>query len=211
MTNIFDYQNYYRDFLSQKGVDLNNCFKLPGVINLSLNAQKLLNIFSNSENKQNKSYKARPFFPQENMFQAVCLSNLGYNDHNTFETNIGLDLNDNLILKSAIGVNNFSLMNLDMHSSLVRLLEYKPGTGIPLHTDSFTAFREKYGSDRQIKRYFVAVSDWDWGHFLQIHDKVIAHWSVGDAYEIPEGTYHLSVNFGIVPKYTLTITGFVDE
>ena len=211
MTNIFDYQNYYHDFLSQKGIDLNNCFKLPSVIKLSLNAQKLLNIFSKSENKQNKSYKARPFFPQENMFQAVCLSNLGYNDHNTFETNIGLDLNDNLELKSAVGVNNFRLMNLDMHSSLVRLLEYKPGTGIPLHTDSFTAFREKYRSDRQVKRYFVAVSGWDWGHFLQIHDKVITHWSVGDAYEIPEGVYHLSVNFGIVPKYTLTITGFVDE
>ena len=107
------------------------------------------------------------------MFQAVCLSNLGYNEHNTSETNIGLDPNDNLELKSAIGLSNFNLMKLDMHSSLARLLEYKPGTGIPLHTDSFTAFREKYGSDKKIKRYFVAISKWDWGHFLQIHDNSV--------------------------------------
>lgn len=211
MTNIFEYDNYYQDFLDQNGVDLNKAFELSGPTKLSLNTQKLLKIFSNSEHKQNKFYKARPFFPQESMFQAVCLSNLGYNEHNTSETNIGLDPNDNLELKSAIGLSNFNLMKLDMHSSLARLLEYKPGTGIPLHTDSFTAFREKYGSDKKIKRYFVAISKWDWGHFLQIHDNVITHWSVGDAYEIPEGVYHLSVNFGIKPKHTLTITGFSNE
>ena len=46
---------------------------------------------------------------------------------------------------------------------------------------------------------------------LQVHDNIIANWKVGDAYEIPEGIYHLSNNFGIAPKYTLTVTGFVDE
>ena len=42
---------------------------------------------------------------------------------------------------------------------------------------------------------------------LQVHNNVITHWKEGDTYEIPENTYHLSCNFGIAPKYSLTLTG----
>ena len=53
----------------------------------------------------------------------------------------------------------------------------------------------------------MAVSDWDWGHVLQIHDNIISNWTAGDTYVIPPDVFHTSANFGIAPKYTLTITG----
>ena len=34
-------------------------------------------------------------------------------------------------------------------------------------------------------RFLTAASPWDWGHMLQIHDKVITHWDMGDTYEVP--------------------------
>ena len=47
----------------------------------------------------------------------------------------------------------------------------------------------------------------DWGHVLQVHDNMISNWKPGDTYVIPPKIFHASANFGIAPKYTLTITG----
>lgn len=209
--NIFEYKGYYQDYLDKIGVDLQKPFDLGEAINLDIDHKKLLKLFNESENKQSKFYRPRPFHPYADMLQATCLAEMGYNKHNTTETNIGLEDNDNFLLKLRVGNKNLMKLGLDPKNCLIRLLEYKPGTGIPLHTDSYNAFRNKYGNNREATRFFVAVSPWDWGHMLQVHDKIITHWKSGDAYEIPEGIYHLSVNFGITPKYTLTITGFKNE
>jgi hypothetical protein len=72
--------------------------------------------------------------------------------------------------------------------------------------DGFEGFKRLYGKDGST-RFFVAVSDWDWGHVLQVHDNIISNWQPGDTYIIPAGVCHASANFGIAPKYTLTITG----
>jgi oxalate decarboxylase/phosphoglucose isomerase-like protein (cupin superfamily) len=83
-----------------------------------------------------------------------------------------------------------------------------PGQCLPLHSDGLEGFKKMYG-DENPTRFFVAVSEWDWGHVLQVHDNVIANWSPGDAYIIPPDVFHASANFGISPKYTLTVTGVV--
>ena len=211
--NIFEYKGYYQDFLNTIGVDLKKPYTVASKVSLNLDHAALIDYFiTDSKVKQTKYYMPRPFHPDADMRQATCLMHLGYNEHNSTETNIGLDEKDNQTLKAIIGVDNFKKLGLDPDTCLVRLLEYTPGNGIPLHTDSFNAFKNKYGQDdRRITRYFVAVSPWDWGHILQVHDKVIANWEVGDSYEIPEGIYHLSCNFGIAPKYSLTVTGFIND
>ena len=213
MSNIFEYKGYYQDFLDSIEVNLTIPYKLADKISLDIDYKRFVNYFVDAaEEYQIKDYKPRPFHPAADMLQAVCLKELGYCKENTTERNVGLNSIDNTTLKNMIGTDNFKLLGLDPKTCLVRMLEYNPGTGIPLHTDSFNAFKSKYGEDgRRITRYFVAVSPWDWGHLLQVHDNVITHWKAGDAYEIPEGIYHLSNNFGIAPKYTLTVTGFVDE
>ena len=211
--NIFEYKGYYQDFLNTIGVDLKKPYTVASKVSLNLDHAALIDYFiTDSKVKQTKYYMPRPFHPDADMRQATCLMHLGYNEYNSTETNIGLDEKDNQTLKAIVGVDNFKKLGLDPDTCLVRLLEYTPGNGIPLHTDSFNAFKNRYGQDdRRITRYFVAVSPWDWGHILQVHDKVIANWEVGDSYEIPEGIYHLSCNFGIAPKYSLTVTGFIND
>ena len=75
-----------------------------------------------------------------------------------------------------------------------------------LFCDGFEGFERLYG-EGNATRFFVAVSNWDWGHVLQVHDNIISNWKAGDTYIIPPDVFHTSANFGIAPKYTLTVTG----
>ena len=72
----------------------------------------------------------------------------------------------------------------------------------------YNAFKDKNSKDSAVHRYFVAISPWSWGHFLQVHDNMISHWTPGDVIEIPNEVFHLSANFGIETKLTLTVTGY---
>ena len=149
----------------------------------------------------------------------VCLDNIRLflwlahhrTNQNTFEYNFGIKEEHNKLLKQLIGKSAFTQLDIEYDTAGVRLLEYTPGNGIPLHTDSYNAFRDKNNlpADKgSVHRYFVAVSPWSWGHMLQVHDNVIANWSPGYVVEIPQGVFHLSTNFGIETKLSLTITGF---
>lgn len=156
-----------------------------------------------------KWYHPRPFLNAETNEQAINANWIGYNEHNTTETNWGLDPVHNSLLKELVGEVNFRKLGIDSRQSLLRLLEYMPGHCLPLHYDGMEGFNRIYGADKIGTRFFVAVSPWDWGHALQVHDKMIANWQPGDAYIIPPKVFHASANFGIRPKYTLTITGEV--
>jgi len=161
----------------------------------------------NREKATVKWYHPRPFLNAETNEQAINANWIGYNEHNTTETNWGLDPVHNSILKDLVGEANFRKLGIDSRQSLLRLLEYMPGHCLPLHYDGMEGFNRIYGADKVGTRFFVAISDWDWGHALQVHDKMIANWQPGDTYIIPPKVFHASANFGIRPKYTLTITG----
>ena len=55
-----------------------------------------------------------------------------------------------------IGRDAFHKLNLDMETSMVRLLQYNPGQILHLHTDS--AMDLKINRDGKITRWFVAVT-----------------------------------------------------
>lgn len=158
-----------------------------------------------------KWYHPRPFLNAETNEQAINANWIGYNQHNTTESNWGLDPDHNRILKTIIGKDNFDRLRINPDESLLRLLEYMPGHCLPLHYDGFEGFKRLYGADKVGTRFFVAISPWDWGHTLQVHNNMIANWTSGDTYIIPPKVFHASANFGIRPKYTLTITGEILE
>lgn len=208
--NIYNKNDYYQEYLDELGVSLDDEFDLIEH-NLGIDCQKFYDFADAFKNDAlTKWYGPRPFYNFDSMRQAVFLNSLGYNEHNSFEYNWGIEPEHNQILKELVGKHNFDQLNVDYDSVGIRLLQYNPGNGIPLHTDSFNAYKTINGSGN-ITRYFVAISPWDWGHFLQVHDKMIHHWKPGYTLEIPDGIFHLSGNFGIAPKLTLTITGFVNE
>lgn len=206
--NIYDYRGYYSDYLKERSVSLNDPLELKP-FKVEMHWQALIEWAESNLNLATvKDYIPRPFTREDALRQAVMIQNLGYSKHNTTELNWGIEPEHNEILKNFLGDQALSVLNLEQDSMLVRLLRYDPGHCIPLHTDSYDGFKKLYGDKAAIKRYFIAVSPWDWGHFLQVHDNMIHHWEPGYCVEVPNESFHLSGNCGISPKYTLTVTGF---
>ena len=211
--NIYQKQTYYQEYLDEKGISLNDHFDISDIqMQIDLDSDAFIAFANaNRENALTKWYGPRPFYNFDSMREAVFLNSLGYNEHNTFEYNWGIEDHHNDALKNMLGDDAFDTLRIDRDTAGLRLLQYNPGQGIPMHTDSFNSFRTKHNiaeNNGSIKRYFIAVSPWDWGHFLQVHDNMIHHWTPGYVLEIPNGVFHLSANFGIAPKYSLTVTGY---
>ena len=203
---MFDNQ-YFKKYLKDKNIDLSEHLEISKHCRLELDQKTFENFVKENRDKAVvKSWHPRPFLSAMGNEQAINANWIGYNKHNTTETNWGLDPLHNEKLKDILGQNNFQKLGIDMDRSLVRLLEYLPGQCLPLHSDGLEGFKNLYKQDNP-KRFFVAVSDWDWGHVLQVHDNIISNWKAGDTYVIPANVFHASANFGIAPKYTLTITG----
>jgi len=209
--SLFTKTDYYQNYLDERKVSLDNHYEIgPLEIQLRLNWRWEAIVKWADQNRDKATHKSiepvRPFVSDEGIRQSVMNIWAGYNQHNTQEYAWGID--DDAILKDMIGVAAFDNMKLDMQTSMVRLLQYNPGQMLPLHTDSYNGFKDRYGEGK-ITRWFIAVTPWDWGHFLQIHDNLLSKYDSGYAVEIKEGVYHLSGNAGINPKYTFTVTGFI--
>ena len=200
---------YFKKYLADRKVDLSQHLSIDKLCTLDIDAEQFESFAKEHRDEAIvKSWHPRPFLTTMGNEQAINANWIGYNQHNTMESNWGLNNEHNQLLKEMIGRNNFKTLGLDIEKTLVRLLEYMPGQCLPLHSDGMEGFKNLYGDD-QPSRFFVAVSRWDWGHVLQVHDNIIANWSPGDTYVIPPDVFHASANFGISPKYTLTITGVI--
>ena len=197
--------NYFKNLLKEKSVDLNESITVPKTCSLDLDVNSILEFAEKTRDQATKKwYHPRPFLDDYSNRQMVNANWVGYNEHNTQETNWGLDHNKEL--NKLIGKDNLERLGIDPNTVLVRLLEYRPGQMLPLHSDGMEGFKRMYGKENP-RRFFVAVSDWDWGHVFQAHDNMISHWKTGDTWEIKPDVWHCSANFGITNKYTFTITG----
>lgn len=210
MINIYEKNDYYTTYLQEKGVSLSNSYT-PIRSHININFSD----FQEIEKKYKpiiKHHIPRPYFEDGDPIKEIVMTyDLGYDHKNATEFNWGYSTeeeNDDLV--SALGRENLKDFGFNVDTVLARLMIYYPGNGIPLHKDTFHSFRSRYGKGK-IKRTLVAVSPWDWGHFVQLHDFVWSNWVSGDTVEIPVELYHLSVNFGILPKYTVSITGFESD
>ena len=203
---MFDNQ-YFKKYLSDRDVDLAVHIEIRRHCQLDIDPADFTTFATKNRDKAVvKSWHPRPFLSAMGNEQAINANWIGYNKHNTTESNWGLEPEHNKKLKDLIGTSNFDMLGIDKDKALVRLLEYLPGQCLPLHSDGLEGFKKLYGEHKPT-RFFVAISDWDWGHVLQVHDNIVANWKPGDAYIIPPNVFHASANFGIAPKYSLTITG----
>jgi hypothetical protein len=102
-----------------------------------------------------------------------------------------------------------------LKNTTLGILVQPPGSVNPWHFDAHTAFNQSYGSEKNKKnkvyRYLFFLEDWDWGHFSQIGNNVIANWKSGDAYTWDFQMYHLACNAGIRDRYTVQVTGISDK
>ena len=176
---MFDNQ-YFIKYLADRNVDLSQHLEINKFCNLKIDPKEFEDFVNVHRNEATiKSWHPRPFLSDMGNEQAINANWIGYNQHNTKESNWGLNEVHNTILKGMVGTKNLQTLGIDPDKTLIRLLEYLPGHCLPLHCDGLEGFKKLYGEADTI-RFFVAVSDWDWGHALQIHDNMISNWRPGD-------------------------------
>lgn len=148
--------------------------------------------------------------PDENLI-ATLNSNLGRNEHNSFELNYGLNDEDNQQLVELIGYDNIDKMGLEREGLLVRLIVNTPGHGVAWHHDAANSYFIKFPGFAkdlsQLARLWFSVVPWQNGQVFQIGSSILHGWEAGDVWQIPWGVPHASSNFGYHMKYTVSLTG----
>jgi hypothetical protein len=88
------------------------------------------------------------------------------------------------------------------------------GTVMPVHSDLYKRYVEVFnlqGREHTICRALVFLEDWKPGHYLEVRGIPIVDWRAGTVVEWKYDTPHMAANIGIEPRYTLQITGHIDD
>ena len=94
----------------------------------------------------------------------------------------------------------------------VGVMKQPPGQTLPSHEDTFYKFAEVNNVDPYACcRVNIFLEDWQSGHYFEINQKSVLHWNAGDAIIIKRDEPHLSGNMGMTDKYTMQVTGVIDE
>ena len=105
---------------------------------------------------------------------------------------------------------------LDMEVITVSTILQPPGNIIPIHRDTFFQINKRFPDDTRCKvRANIYLEDWKVGHFLQYqvdskwHNST--HWNAKQGFIWDSNHLHLSANAGMNNKYTLQVSGFLNE
>ena len=100
---------------------------------------------------------------------------------------------------------------LDIGTSYYRM---RTGTVLPTHNDVYVKYKQAFdleGREHTIRRAIVFLEDWKPGHYLEIMGRPIVDWRAGAVVEWTYDTPHMAANLGLEDRYTLQITGHVDD
>lgn len=128
-----------------------------------------------------------------------------YNLHNTI---IYQMWHDNEKLKIELG----KKLGIDVIS--ISSIMQPCGNTITLHQDHFYKIKTSHPDDERKKvRANIFLEDWEPGHILQYKYKnkweSPIYWRAGDGYIWDSDVLHLSGNSGMIPKFTLQVSGFL--
>jgi len=88
------------------------------------------------------------------------------------------------------------------------------GSILPTHSDSYKKYVEIFnlqGREHTIHRAIVFLEDWQPGHYLEVMGQPYVNWKAGLTVEWNYNTPHLAANIGLTPRYTLQITGHIND
>jgi hypothetical protein len=86
------------------------------------------------------------------------------------------------------------------------------GTVLPTHSDLYKKYVEIHqlqGQEHRIRRAIVFLEDWQPGHYAEYDGKPYVDWRAGAMVEWAYDMPHMAANVGLVPRYTLQITGYI--
>lgn len=88
------------------------------------------------------------------------------------------------------------------------------GTVLPTHSDLYLKYVSLFdlkGREHTIRRAIVFLEDWQPGHYFEGTGHPYTNWKAGQVVEWKYDTPHLAANLGLTPRYTLQITGHMDD
>ncbi len=88
------------------------------------------------------------------------------------------------------------------------------GTVLPTHSDLYLKYIELFnlqGREHTIRRAIVFLEDWQPGHYAEYCNESYVNWQAGSVVEWEYDMPHMAANLGLTPRYTLQITGHVDD
>jgi hypothetical protein len=88
------------------------------------------------------------------------------------------------------------------------------GTILPTHGDLYLKYIDLFdlkGREHTIRRAIVFLEDWQPGHYAEYMDQAYVNWKAGSVIEWTYDTPHMAANLGLAPRYTLQITGHLDD
>lgn len=103
---------------------------------------------------------------------------------------------------------------LGMEVVTVSTILQPPGCTVPLHRDTFYQISKRYPDRNDHKvRANIYLEDYKIGQFIQYQEgdgyTTSIDWKAGDGFIWDSDVLHLSTNAGMVPKYTLQVSGFI--
>jgi uncharacterized protein YijF (DUF1287 family) len=84
------------------------------------------------------------------------------------------------------------------------------GTVLPDHKDLYKKYIELFnlqGQENWIYRAIIFLEDWQSGHYAEYDYDPFVNWRAGDCVIWRYDTPHMAANIGLLPRYTLQITG----
>jgi hypothetical protein len=88
------------------------------------------------------------------------------------------------------------------------------GTVLPTHSDLYKKYIEIFnlkGKEHTIRRAVVFLEDWQPGHYAEYNNETFVNWRAGATVVWKYDTPHMAANLGPTPRYTLQITGHVND
>jgi hypothetical protein len=212
----------YVQWAEDIGSTLTETWEAKPFARLNLDTQQWIDwMMANQHTCQKKYYEKRPYHGSGASELTLNLPmKIGYNARNTIEYNWGLYGDSNQQIKDMMGDQDVwdNVIGIDKETALVRLLAYMPGQTLPWHHDNLGNWcrNNKHLNpdvDKQmcdlgpIRRHLLAVTDWHWGHVLQVENSYFPNWKAGELYNLPIPRPHCSTNMGMKLKVTCSISG----
>ena len=214
----------YENYAVSTGADLETEYKAKPISRIKIIPEQFEMFMKDNMEHCEKKYYEKTYQAGVNELTLNLPLRCGYNHRNTCEYNWGEYGDTQKRLKLLLGGKETieDELGFDYNTASVRLLAYLPGQILPWHFDNMgNWFKKNQGLNPNIdtmtcdlgdiKRYFIAITDWHWGHVLQVANSYFPKWKSGEVYDIPKGVYHLSANIGIRLKLTASITGVVKK
>lgn len=83
---------------------------------------------------------------------------------------------------------------------------------MPVHIDHYENYCKIFNVDAsQVWRLIIFLENWKSGHYFEIDNNAIVNWSSGDYVFWKNNVPHAASNIGLEPRYTLQITGIVND